>query len=163
MFYPRLQARGRFSCSRKRIPARLPAMFTFTAGRGPRETGEPPNAAHGPILSGHHWRSAPGRSKVRGATREDPRATGSRLSPPGSGRMTTMRRRKPDFVGQAFCCQMSTRSREGQACEGHLPLLLELKFVCSDTARHSTLQGGSTDDLVAWIPHLHLTQGRESC
>lgn len=140
-----------------------PAVFTFTTARGPRETGEPPNAGHGPILFGHHWRSAAGRSKVRGATREDPRATGSRLSPPGSGRMTTMRWRKPDFAGQAFCCQMSTGSREGQACEGHLPLLLELKFVCSVTVRHSTLQGGSTDDFVAWIPHLHLTQGRESC
>lgn len=53
----------------------------------------------------------------------------------------------------SLCGQMSTRSREGQAREGHLPLLLEK--VCSATARHSTLEGGSTDDLVAWKPHLH--------
>lgn len=69
-------------------------------------------------------------------------------------------REEPGRAGQAFCCQMSTRSREGQAWEGHLPWLLEK--VCSVTARHSRPEGGSTDDLVAWIPHLRSHQGRES-
>lgn len=40
-----------------------------------------------------------------------------------------------------------------------MPLLLEK--VCSLTARHSTLEGCSTDDFVAWIPHVPLSQGRK--
>lgn len=40
-----------------------------------------------------------------------------------------------------------------------MPLLLEK--VCSFTARHSTLEGCSTDDSVAWIAHVPFSQGRK--
>lgn len=74
------------------LPGRAHGHHSPSA-RGPRETGEPPNACMSWSHLIYHWRSAAGHSKVRGETREDPRATGSRLSPSGSGRMTMMRGR----------------------------------------------------------------------
>lgn len=84
-------------------------IFTLTATCGPREAGEPPECRSWSHLF-HHWRSAAGHSKVRGATREDPRATGVTgvaAEPVGVPDVTMMEvrsREEPNkcWLGQAF-------------------------------------------------------------
>lgn len=112
---------------------------------GPREAGEPPGCMSWSHLI-DHWRSAARRSKVRSATREDPRATGVAAQPVGFRTHDD----EPDFAGwvkpfvDARCLP---RSQEGHMCPGCLR-----KFVRSQPARMTWWLGSLSCPIISFLP-----------
>ena len=98
-----------------------------------------------------HWRSAAGRSKLRGATREDPRATGVAAEPVGFRTHDDDGREEPDFAGQAFDARCLPRSREGQGREGHTCPCCLRKFVRSQLG---TRQSRAVARMTLWLGYL---------
>lgn len=156
-----------FAHSRNRIRARLCSRSLQRVGPGTLESRQM-QVGHGPILFMYHWRSAAGRSKVRGTTREDPRATGVAAQPVGFRTHDDDEEGGAfDFAGQAFdarCLRSSLLDPErGRARRGIcLPLLpcCWRKFI---RTQFGTRHTRAVTRMTWWLGYLVCSHKWQSC